>query len=107
MTGRLTSDGGVVDISHRLAQAGEIDLDEVAPHQPGDRLILDPQNPRRAIPVPPPTPTYAELRAREYPPTDALVVALWERFIEGRPEASEALEAQRQAVKAKHPAPKE
>lgn len=84
-----------------------IELDHVAPHRPGDRLVLDPENPRRAIVATPPAPTYAELRAREYPPTDALVVALWERFIEGRPEASEALEAQRQAIKIKHPAPKE
>lgn len=86
---------------------GSVEFDEIVPAPPGTRYILDPQNPRRAIPAPPPVPTYAELRAREYPPTDALVVALWERFIEGRPEASEALEAQRQAIKAKHPKPKE
>lgn len=52
-----------------------------------------------------PNPTYAELRAKEYPATDALVIALWERIVEGRPEASEALQAQRAATKAKYPKP--
>lgn len=103
----LREDGSLSDVRLGDATQGEHGLDEIAPHKPGDRLILDPENPRRAIVAPPPAPTYADLRAREYPPTDALVVALWERFIEGRPEASEALEAQRQAIKAKHPKPKE
>lgn len=35
----------------------------------------------------------------------ALIVALWERIIEGRPEASDALEIKRQAVKIKYPKP--
>lgn len=52
-----------------------------------------------------PAPTYAEMRAKEYPTTDALIVALWERLIENRPEASVALQAQRLAVKAKYPKP--
>lgn len=36
-----------------------VEIDEVAPHSPGARLVLDPKNPRRAIVAPP---TYAELR---------------------------------------------
>lgn len=50
-----------------------------------------------------PSPTYAEQRAEEYPPTSALVVALWEHLIEGRPEAAQALQAKRAAVKAQFP----
>lgn len=100
----LAPDGTLYGIGEAT---GAVEIDDVAWGPPGTRYVLDPQSPRRAIPAPPPVPTYAELRAREYPPTDALVVALWERFIEGRPEASEALEAQRQAIKAKHPKPKE
>jgi hypothetical protein len=41
----------------------------------------------------------------EYPGLDALVVALWEHVIEGRPEFSAELQALRLAVKAKYPKP--
>lgn len=50
-------------------------------------------------------PLYTELRAKEYPTTDALVIALWEKLIEGRPAASDALQAQRAAIKLKYPKP--
>ena len=46
---------------------------------------------------------YAVERAKEYPSTSALVVALWEKIVEGRPEAADALQNQRLAVKAKWP----
>lgn len=46
---------------------------------------------------------YAAERAKEYPSTAALVVALWERIVEGRTEAADALQKQREAVKAKWP----
>lgn len=46
---------------------------------------------------------YAAERAKEYPSTAALVVALWERDVEGRPELADALQVQREAVKAKWP----
>lgn len=52
-----------------------------------------------------PSPSDADLRAKEYPSTVALVVALWERVVEGRPEASDALQTQREAVKDKYPKP--
>lgn len=52
-----------------------------------------------------PAPTYDAERRNEYPPTDAMVVALWERIVEGRPEAAAALQAQREGVKAKYPKP--
>jgi hypothetical protein len=48
---------------------------------------------------------YARLRVLEYPGLDALVVALWEHVIEGRPEFSAELQALRLAVKAKYPKP--
>lgn len=107
MRATRNADGTLANVGYGEPRAGEIALDDVAPHAPGDRLILDPQDPRRAIPAPPPVPTYAELRAREYPSTEALVVALWEREVEGRPEAAERLQEQRSAVKAKYPKPKE
>lgn len=102
---RLMPDGSLRERSGRKAPRypDDIELDEVAPHNPGDRLIPDPENPRRAIVAPKPEPTYAERRAAEYPTTDALVVALWERIVEGRPEASEAIQKQREAIKAKYP----
>ena len=52
-----------------------------------------------------PAPTYAELRAKEYPATADLAIALWERIIEGRPAASAALQVARAAIKAKYPKP--
>lgn len=42
-------------------------------------------------------------RQAEYPSKDDLVVALWEKQIEGRPESADALQTQRLAVKAKYP----
>ena len=50
----------------------------------------------------PPTP-YDELRKREYPSIDELVVALWEGVVEERMAAVTSLEGKRQAVKAKYP----
>lgn len=50
-----------------------------------------------------PAPTTTELRRREYErlgiSAHELIVALWEKVIEGRPEAAEALQARRLAVK--------
>ena len=56
----------------------------------------------------PPTPdtrTYAEKRAAEYPSLAELNVAIWEKVVENRPEAADALEAKRQEIKAKYPKP--
>jgi hypothetical protein len=105
MTFEVAPDGRLINGGQRPCVAGEVEIDEVAPHKPGDRLIRDPDNPRRAIVAPPPVPTYAEQRAKEYPSADALIVALWERIVEGRPEASVAIQAQRAAIKAKYPKP--
>jgi len=44
-----------------------------------------------------------ELRRAEYPPTDEMVVALWEHVVEGRPEAAQDLQAVRAAVKNQFP----
>lgn len=52
-----------------------------------------------------PTPPYDELRRKEYPTTDELIVALWERIVEGRNEASDTLQAKREVIKAKYPKP--
>ena len=57
------------------------------------------------VPPAPDTRSYAEKRAAEYPSLSELNVALWEKVVEGRPEASEALEAKRQEIKAKYPKP--
>lgn len=51
----------------------------------------------------PPPPTYQELRAKEYPSTDELIVALWELIVEKRPETANELQAKREAVKQKYP----
>lgn len=108
MWGILRDDGAIEDIG--IAKVGERnhEVDEApALPPPGTRIILDPDNPRRAIVAPPPesTYTYAEQRAAEYPSMDALTVALWERVVEGRPEASAVIQAQREAIKAKWPKP--
>jgi len=50
-----------------------------------------------------PIPTYEDLRRAEYPKTDELIVALWEKVIEGRPESVIILQAEREAVKIKYP----
>ncbi|NBU69994.1 MAG: hypothetical protein EBS53_00870 [Bacteroidetes bacterium] len=49
--------------------------------------------------------TYSEKRLAEYPDLEELTIALWEKVMEGRPEAAEALEARRQGIKAKYPKP--
>lgn len=48
---------------------------------------------------------YKRKRAEEYPALDALLVALWESTIEGRPATADELQAIREAVKAKYPKP--
>lgn len=47
----------------------------------------------------------ASRRAADYPPLDALVVALWEKQVEGRDAAADDLQARRAAVKAAWPKP--
>ena len=42
-------------------------------------------------------------RRAAYPPKEDLVVALWERIVEGKPAATDDLQAQREAVKAEFP----
>ena len=57
-------------------------------------------------PEPPPdTRTYDEKRKAEYPSIDDLTVALWEAVVEERLASAQALEVERQAVKAKYPKP--
>ena len=51
----------------------------------------------------PPPPSYQELRAKEYPSTDKLVVALWELVVEKRPETANELQAKRELIKLKYP----
>jgi len=48
---------------------------------------------------------YQRQRAAEYPLNSDLIVALWEREVEGRPESADALEVLRQDVKVKYPKP--
>ncbi|MEW6506415.1 MAG: hypothetical protein AB1432_01585 [Bacteroidota bacterium] len=51
----------------------------------------------------PPAPSYTELRRAEYPSTDEMIVALWEKVVEGRNEEAERLQAKRVEVKEKYP----
>jgi|7_EtaG_2_1085326.scaffolds.fasta_scaffold59575_2 hypothetical protein len=46
---------------------------------------------------------YQRDRLKKYPNTDDLIVALWEKVIEGRSESSDALEVKRQEVKTANP----
>lgn len=42
-------------------------------------------------------------RKNEYPNTDELIIALWEKVVEGRSEVANELQAKRQAVKTTYP----
>jgi len=92
--------------------------------RPGASFALDPSGQLVAWHGPGTAPTFDEVsaelallialweadawrRARlaEYPSVADLTVAAWEASIEGRPESAAALQAQREAVKAKYPKP--
>ena len=49
---------------------------------------------------------YQRDRLQEYPDTNDLIVALWEKVVEGRSESADALEVKRQQTKNAHPKPK-
>jgi hypothetical protein len=46
---------------------------------------------------------HKNLRLGEYPRINDLVVALWERIVENRPEASETIQTKRMLIKEKYP----
>ena len=48
---------------------------------------------------------YSRNRQQNYPNTDDLIVALWEKVMEGRSQSADALEVKRQEVKTAHPKP--
>ena len=48
---------------------------------------------------------YSRNRQQNYPNEHDLLVALWEKVIEGRSESADALEIKRQEVKTAHPKP--
>jgi len=48
-------------------------------------------------------PAYTELRRAEYPPLSELIVALWEKVIEGRDDKAINLQVRRIEVKQKYP----
>lgn len=48
---------------------------------------------------------YDYLRQRNFPNTESLIVALWEMVVEDRPEAADALQLKRSAIKANFPKP--
>ncbi len=61
---------------------------------------------REANPSSPPPPTVQELREKELDivsPIPEMVVALWEKIVEGRSEASNLLQVKREAIKLKYP----
>lgn len=51
--------------------------------------------------------SYKQLREKEYPSIENLIVALWEYIVEGDPTEKEILQAKRLLVKQRHPKPKE
>lgn len=71
--------------------------------EPTEQLAIEKYNAIKFRKANPPLPTYQELRIKEYPSIDELVVAIWEDIIEKRPEAKDKLQAQRVAVKLKYP----
>ena len=48
---------------------------------------------------------YKQYRQRAYPSIDEITVALWEKTVEDRADAADAVEVLRQAVKTRFPAP--
>jgi len=102
---RLGSDGLLRGFTARQRPAHPDDVPlEVWPSAPlGAPVRLDPANRRCAVVAEPSAPSYAEARSREYPRIDALVVALWERIVEGRTATSDSIQAKRAEIKAKYP----
>jgi len=49
--------------------------------------------------------SYARNRRSKFPNEHDLLIALWEKVIEGRSESADALEVKRQEVKTAHPKP--
>jgi len=78
-----TFEDGIVTRVHTL-------IDYVAPVVP-DKTPADPDY------------DHVEERRRAYPSQEEIIVALWEASVEGRPEAQDALEIKRQAVKTRFP----
>lgn len=70
-----------------------------------EELAIQKYNEIKYREVNPPPPSYTELRRAEYPSADELIVALWEKVVEGRPEAAADLQTKREAIKAKYPKP--
>ena len=52
-----------------------------------------------------PPKTYQQLRREEYPRQSDLIIALWEKVVENKPESADILQAQRVTVKEKYPKP--
>lgn len=52
---------------------------------------------------------YEQARSEEYAKqgitADAMIVAMWEKLVENRPESADAIQAKRAEVKLKHPKP--
>lgn len=48
---------------------------------------------------------YQNKRKKEFPTTDELIVALWEKLVENRDVSAEAVQARREAIKLKYPKP--
>ena len=46
---------------------------------------------------------YQRLRKKVYPSQEDLLIALWEKNMEGRPEAADALQVERAAIKLQYP----
>lgn len=84
---------GIVPEGHQITDSSLVEIDGVVHEQ----VVTQP------APEPIDLRTYIDKRMAEYPSLEELNVALWEKVVEGRSEAAEALEARRQAIKAKYP----
>lgn len=85
-----------------LDQAGQL----VAWHGPGTAPTADEVSAELALLIALwDADAWRRARLEEYPSVADLAVACWEASIEGRPESAAALQALREAVKAKYPKP--
>lgn len=71
--------------------------------EPTEELAIQKYNEIKYREANPPLPSYQELRRNEYPALSELIVALWEKVVENRPELAIELQSKREEVKQKYP----
>jgi len=71
--------------------------------EPTEEIAIEKYNEIKFLEANPPKPSYQELRRNEYPALNELIVALWEKVIENRPELANELQSKREEIKEKYP----